>query len=299
MVERALVVDSLADLFRPALAAGERLAFAATHIDVVVLASVARVAITRRFVNGRGAPIEAVVALPPCVRGEVIRALAVVVDGDVYSAEAGARRSVADSAPPATRAIIHYPIDDLLQLIAIGGIPAGAEVSVRVESERPLDTMGVSLASFIIQLGGDHGRITPVVPGRNAAVPAVGDSETTLSITANGLHVTVQGRPHLAASGAVVAIDAAPRVVLGLAARDGRTLAAASGDASVAGLPASGARYRFPGSQGAGEDLASLRTLALEALLPPPHTPPSNEPPVKPPRSTLPEAPYLIKPGDT
>jgi len=298
VVERALVVDALADLFRPALAAGERLVLAATHIDVVVLASVARVAITRRFANGRGAPIEAVGALPPCVRGEVIRALAVVVAGDVYRAEADARTNVADGAA-AARAIIHYPIDDLLQLIAIDGIPGGAEVSVRVESERALDTMGASLASLVIQLGDDHGRITPVMPGRNAAVPAVGDSETTLSITADGVQVTVQGRPHLAASGAVVAIDAAPRVVLGLAARDGRTFAAASGDASVAGLPASGTRFRFPGAQGAGEDLASLRTLALEALLPPPHTPPSNEPPVEPPRSTLPEAPYLIKPGDT
>ena len=298
MVERAQVVDSLAERFRPTVAAGERLVLDATDIDVVVRASVAQVAITRRFANRRGEPIEAVVALPPCARGEVVNTLTVVVNGDVYSNEADAATNAAGNAPPATRVIIYYPIDDLLQLIAIGGIPAGADVSVRVVSERHLDAMGASLASLVIQLGDDHGRIMPTAPGRDTAVPAAGRNETTLSITADGSQVTAQGRLHLA-NGDSVPIHAAPWVVLGLIARDGGTFAAARGDARVGVRAAVGSGFRFPRAEGASDDLSALRLPALRELVPSPLTAPSSEPPVEPPQSTLPEAPYLIKPGST
>ena len=188
-------------------------------------------------------------------------------------------------------------ISEEVQLVAIAGIATGSEVSVRIESVRPLDRFGTQLGALTIALGDDAGRVTPSVNTASASTARATRHEVVLSVRAEGMNVTVNGRAEDAALGRAIRVRPAPRMTIGFAAAANTMLDGIAADGHVekdrSSSDGAGAHGESP------NDPISLRALALPELsfrkiVASP--PPTGAPPT-PLASTLPESFTLIKPG--
>jgi hypothetical protein len=271
--DTALLEDPLAALFRPALAGRVPLDLDVTELRVELSPPRARVVVSRRFTNRTGAPIEAVMTLPPPARGEVVRAVSVSIDGVAYDGHMRARTDARTEPSPRVtpsgerHAIAHELIEDLVQLVAVSAIAPGAEVVVRVESVRPLDLHGAHLASLSVPIGANAGRVSPPAEGDSARSADAPPHRVTLAVVGEGVLVAVQGHEHEAPTGVPFDIAPSAHVSLGIRSVDGTSLGPP--DAALVNDPHDdeGTRFVFADSAIASrDDGASLRALARAEL---------------------------------
>ncbi len=223
-----MLVDPLAALFRPDLRGETPLRLEITRVDVELLPPLARIAVTRTFINQSDAIIEAVLTLPPAQQDEVIYGLTVTIGGVVYRAAAEPRRAAErahDAAAGEGRiGILLERLANDAQLVSILGIAPMTTVEVRIESVRPLAWPGDGLAALVIPLSADTRRLNRGLLDAERMLTTADRHPATLTVMGERLNVTLAGRDGLLMLGQSTRIDCAAPVALGVAAGDGGSL---------------------------------------------------------------------------
>ncbi|MBG0807946.1 hypothetical protein IY145_00680 [Methylosinus sp. H3A] len=224
----SLLVDPLAAFFRHELSKTEPLVLDSTEVEVELLPPLARVAITRRFSNTSCSLLEAVLTLPPTAQHEVVFGLTVTINGAVYHARAR-HHTDASSAHNAAiaegrRAILYELIADVVQLVSIAGIEAGAQVAVRIESIRPLNRPDDDTATLHISLTAELGRVNRRLSDADALLTMPNTHDATLTVVAEGLKVMLNDPQRLISPGESCPIDCRETIALHITALGDRSL---------------------------------------------------------------------------
>jgi len=219
-----MLVDPLAAFFRPDLEGEPALHLEITRVEVDLLPPLARIAVTRTFINPGDEAIEAVLTLPAAQPDEVTYGLTVTVDGAAYRATAQPRRGAARDHEAATAegrlSILHERLAGDVQLVSIAGVAPMSMVGVRIESVRPLERLADGLATLVIPLSADPRRTNRGLADADRLLTTRRMHPATITVTMKGLDVTLPGRDGgLVVPGQSTPIDCAAPVMLHIAAQ--------------------------------------------------------------------------------
>lgn len=160
------LIDPLMPLFRPAAAPRPPLLLDRTEIRLRLVPPIARLIVTRTFTNREGAPIEAVLTMPPALTDEVVHGVMVRIGEQRWVAQARARRRAETNydgaAVDGNRAILLEDLKQGWRALSVAGVQPGEVVSLTVESVIGLGERG---ASVRLCPGVDPDLAVPSLPG--------------------------------------------------------------------------------------------------------------------------------------
>ncbi len=218
-----MLVDPLAALFRPELEGQPPLRLEVTRVEVELLPPLARIAITRMFINYGDEAVEALLTLPPAGPGEIVHGLVVTINGIAYRATAQARGRAARAHDAAVilggLAIVQERLTGDVRLISISGIAPKATVEVCIESLLPLERAADDQATLAVALSASPQQINHRLPDSDHLIVTPLAHPATLTVTTGGLPVTLGGGAGLVPDRSTP-VDCAGPVILSIAASD-------------------------------------------------------------------------------
>lgn len=187
----------------------------ATDIAVAIVAGLATVRTSRRFVNAEGRPIEAILTMPVGFDA-VVTGMRAEVDGRVLVAAAKPKAEARDSYEAALDegklAVLHEEVLRGVHALSVGNLGAGKEVTVEIETVVPLSA-GASgpFLRIPVTVGQLYGA-SPLAPVDDLVTSAHVRHEADLSVTVDAGQVLMGGR--LVAGPQRITLDTAIEIVV-------------------------------------------------------------------------------------
>jgi hypothetical protein len=187
----------------------------ATDIAVEIVAGLATVRTSRRFVNAEGRPIEAILTMPVAFDA-VVTAMRAVVDGRVLVAAAKPKAEARDSYEAALDegklAVLHEEVLRGVHALSVGNLAAGREVTVEIETVVPLSA-GVSgpFLRIPVTVGQLYGA-SPLAPVDDLVTSANVRHDAGLTVAVDAGQVVLAGRVVTGAQR--ISLDAAIEIVV-------------------------------------------------------------------------------------
>lgn len=187
----------------------------ATEIAVEVVAGLATVRTSRRFVNAEGRPIEAILTMPVGFDA-VVTGMRAEVDDRVLVAAAKPKAEARDSYEAALDegklAVLHEEVLRGVHALSVGNLGAGKEVTVEIETVVPLSA-GASgpFLRIPVTVGQLYGA-SPLAPVDDLVTSANVRHEADLSVTVDAGQVLLGGR--LVTGSQRITLDAAIEIVV-------------------------------------------------------------------------------------
>lgn len=187
----------------------------ATDIAVAIVAGLATVRTSRRFVNAEDRPIEAILTMPVGFDA-VVTGMRAVVEGRVLVAAAKPKAEARDSYEAALDegklAVLHEEVLRGVHALSVGNLGAGKEVTVEIETVVPLSA-GASgpFLRIPVTVGQLYGA-SPLAPVDDLVTSAHVRHEADLSVTVDAGQVLLGGR--LVAGSQKITLDAAIEIVV-------------------------------------------------------------------------------------
>lgn len=187
----------------------------ATDIAVAIVAGLATVRTSRRFVNAEGRPIEAILTMPVGFDA-VVTGMRAEVDGRVLVAAAKPKAEARDSYEAALDegklAVLHEEVLRGVHALSVGNLGAGKEVTVEIETVVPLSA-GASgpFLRIPVTVGQLYGA-SPLAPVDDLVTSAHVRHEADLSVTVDAGQVSLGGR--LVTGPQRITLDAAIEIVV-------------------------------------------------------------------------------------
>ena len=187
----------------------------ATEIAVEIVAGLATVRTSRRFVNAEGRPIEAILTMPVGFDA-VVSGMRAVVDGRVLVAAARPKAEARDSYEAALDegklAVLHEEVLRGVHALSVGNLGAGKEVTVEIEAVVPLSSGAWGPFLRIPVTVGQLYGASPLAPVDDLVTSAAVRHEAGLTVTVDAGQVLMGGR--LVTSAQRVTLDAAIEIVV-------------------------------------------------------------------------------------
>lgn len=187
----------------------------ATDIAVAIVAGLATVRTSRRFVNAEDRPVEAILTMPVGFDA-VVTGMRAVVDGRVLVAAAKPKAEARDSYEAALDegklAVLHEEVLRGVHALSVGNLAAGKGVTVEIETVVPLSA-GASgpFLRIPVTVGQLYGA-SPLAPVDDLVTSAHVRHEADLSVTVDAGQVLLGGR--LVTGSQRITLDAAIEIVV-------------------------------------------------------------------------------------
>lgn len=187
----------------------------ATDIAIEIVAGLAVVRTTRRFVNAEDRPVEAILTMPVGFDA-VVTGVKAVVGGRVLVAMAKPKAAARDAYEAALDegrlAVLHEEVLRGVHALSVGNLGAGSAVTVEIEAVVPLSA-GVSgpFLRIPVTVGQLYGA-SPLAPVDDVVTSAHVRHEAGLTVRADAGQVLLAGRPVTGAQR--ITLDAAIEIVV-------------------------------------------------------------------------------------
>lgn len=169
----------------------------ATDIAVKIVAGLATVRTSRRFVNAEGRPIEAILTMPVGFDA-VVTGMRAVVDGRVLVAAAKPKAEARDSYEAALDegklAALHEEVLRGVHALSVGNLGAGKEVTVEIETVVPLSAGAFGPFLRIPVTVGQLYGASPLAPVDDLVTSGHVRHEADLAVTVEAGEVMLAGR---------------------------------------------------------------------------------------------------------